>query len=253
MRFLLCLCFVTVTLPNSLLAQDATLPGPEEIADVNELARKLALSVEGSIVDGNSREILEAIGPVLTHVDDVASSTLWICPNAMGRPEVVLAISSWRDQRFIEACSFSQHKLEFNIMEMKWNPLPARNAIAIKDAPEPDKAEDGRLQQMQKLLERFGGSEEYLGGEAIFDIQPKPIYRYPKSSRSDDGAIFCLVRAGDPEALLVLETSKDGWQYMIGRMTANPMSYKLDGKKIPVELSRNANAPYIFVRRQAEE
>jgi hypothetical protein len=60
------------------------------------------------------------------------------------------------------------------------------------------------------------------------------------------------MRDGDPEALLVLETSKEGWQYMIGRMTGNPMSYTFDGKKIPVELPRSATGAYIFVRRQAE-
>lgn len=255
MHFLRCLfgvVFIATTLQSPLLSQDTELPKPEKIAEVNELARKLALSVEGSIVDGNFRETLEAIGPVSTHMDDVASSTLWLCLNAMERPEVVLAISSWQDQRFIEACSFSQHALEFDILGFKWKPSPARNPIAIKDAPQPDETEEGRLKQMEKLLERFGGSEEYLGGEVEFEILLKPIYRYPKSSQVDDGAIFSLVRDGDPEALLVLETSKDGWQYMVGRMTGNPLSYTLDGKKIPVEFARTPTAPYIFVRRQPD-
>jgi len=52
--------------------------------------------------------------------------------------------------------------------------------------------------------------------------------------------------------LLVLETSKDGWQYTVGRMTGNPLSYTLDGKKMPVEFARTATAPYVVVRRQAE-
>ncbi len=255
MRFLRCLFvlgFVSITLQSSLLSQDVETPGPEKIAEVNELARKLASSVKGSIVDGNFREALEAIGPVSTHIDDVASSTLWLCLNSMERPEVVLAISSWKDQRFIEVCSFSQHPLEFDILGFNWKPSPARDPIAIKDAPQPDETEDGRLKQMEKLLERFGGSEEYLGGEVELKIQLEPIYRYPKSSHKDDGAIFILMRDGDPEALLVLETSKDGWQYMVGRMTGNPMSYTLDGKKKPLEFARSSSAPYIFVRRQSE-
>ncbi len=255
MRFLhrlFCFLFVVFAIQSPLLCQDADDAGPEKIAEVNELARKLALCVKGSIVDGNFRETLEAIGPVLTHVDDVASSTLWLSLNSMGRPEVVLAISSWKDQRFIEACSFSQHVLEFDILGFNWKPSAARDPIEIQDAPQPEESEEGRLKQMQKLLERFGGSEKYLGGEVEFDIQLEPIYRYPKSSQKDDGAIFSMVRDGDPEALLVLETSKDGWQYMVGRMTGNPMSYTLDGKKISVELERTATAPYVFVRRPPE-
>lgn len=255
MRLLVWL-FVVVSFQPLLFAQDTKpdvqLAEAEKIADINELAKKLASSVAGAIVDGNFREALEVIGPVLTHYDNVASSTLWICPNAMGRPQVVLAISSWRDQRFIEACSFSEHELAFTIIETKWNPTPARKPIALPEAPQPAETEAGRLQQMQELLKRFKGSEAYLGGEVEFEIQVKPIYRYPKSTRLDDGALFAFVRDGDPEALLVLETTKDGWQFMVGLMTGNPMSYSVDGKRTAIAPVRNTQAPYIFVRRQAE-
>lgn len=251
MRLALCL-FIVAALHHCLIAQDANLPGPEKIGDINELAKRLALSVEGAIVDGDVREILEATGPVLTHIDDVASTTLWICFSEVGRPEVVLAVSSWRDQRFIEACSFSEHSLEFKIMNTEWRPSPARMPTAINDAPPPAESEADRLKQMQELLKRFGGSQAYLGREVEFEIPTKPIYRYSQSSRTNDGALFIMARDGDPEALLVLESSKDGWQYMVGRMTGNPMSYSLDGKQKPVEFTRNLTAPYIFVRRQPE-
>ncbi len=228
-------------------------PGPEKIAEVEELARKLALSVEGAIVDEDGKFTLGAVGPIYTYVDADASGTLWLCHNDADRPEAILAVSSWRNKRFIEAHAFSRHQLEFKILGAEWHPAPAREPIAIPDAAPPSEEEPIRLKQMQKLLDRFSCFEEWPGKPPTkFDILPTPAYRYPDSTPDNDGAVFAIVRDRDPEAVLIIETSKDSWQYMLGRMSANPMSYQFDGKRTPIDRAVGRNSPYFFLRRGAE-
>lgn len=109
----------------------------------------------------------------------------------------------------------------------KWFPeVESLRLQPIADAPQVSANESGRLVQMRGLARQFSG--EMIQGDQINQLRllPQPLYRYPKSTRDRDGALFALVwdKGTDPEVLLRIESvdSADGkptWHYQAIRFT----------------------------------
>lgn len=111
--------------------------------------------------------------------------------------------------------------------------LPAASCFARRTLPEAPLPADNprlRLTQMKRAAERFSVKDMRL--------LPTPLHRYQsKKYGVVDGAIFALVRATDPDVLVLIEAVEqdDGaksWRYAIGRMHSMGLQVKLDGQEI---------------------
>lgn len=112
-----------------------------------------------------------------------------------------------------------------------WQPATgcfARQALPA--AMQPSENQRLRLTQMKRAAERFSAKDMRL--------MPTPLYRYSSQKyRVIDGAMFGLVRATDPDVLVVIEAVEQeddtkAWRYAIGRMHCNPLKVHLDGEEI---------------------
>jgi hypothetical protein len=81
---------------------------------------------------------------------------------------------------------------------------------------------------MKSLAEQFQalmlGWDLKDGSREELRLLPRPLYRYEASKEKDaqDGAVFAFVTGTDPEALLLLETTKGAepsWQFAFVRRT----------------------------------
>lgn len=109
----------------------------------------------------------------------------------------------------------------------QWKPEAGLARKALPDAPAPAPTPGGRLVQMRKLAQEFGGySLDRDGKRWELRLLPTPLYRYPMAkSRVIDGALFALMsNAGtDPEVLLLIEAreekGKTRWEYAVARFS----------------------------------
>jgi hypothetical protein len=110
----------------------------------------------------------------------------------------------------------------------------------LSDTPEPAATPGLRLAQARRLAERFSADFDHLsaGRWEALRMMPQPIYRYTAEKGTVEGAIFALVQANDPEALLILELArpagdvKPTWSYALARASSQPMRARLDDKEV---------------------
>jgi hypothetical protein len=107
---------------------------------------------------------------------------------------------------------------------VKWRPMTETSA--------PAKTKALRLAQMRQLAGEFTaraikGLPDYPDNSTWeLRLVAQPLYRYqPKSGEATDGAIFSFAIETDPEALLLLESRKDGsgkaaWYFAFARACA---------------------------------
>jgi hypothetical protein len=117
-----------------------------------------------------------------------------------------------------------------------WEP---KAAIKLQDYPEataPDASLSKRLLQMRKLGRAFGGhTVDWRKQRWELRLLPQPLFRYEKTKGDiTDGALFALVTdAGtDPEILLLLEATKDGWRYGLMRFTDSTFHVRLGEREV---------------------
>ena len=115
--------------------------------------------------------------------------------------------------------------------KVNWAPkAEAGKRVPFQTKIAPPDSERLRLVHMRRLAERFGAKEMRL--------LTTPLHRY--SSPKDgiiDGAVFSLVRANDPEVLVIIEAHKSGqgqatWRYSLGRMNSQDVTVTLDEEVI---------------------
>jgi hypothetical protein len=100
----------------------------------------------------------------------------------------------------------------------------------LPDSRPPSPNDRLRLTQMKRAAERFSAKDMRL--------MPTPLYRYSsKKYGVIDGAMFALVRATDPDVLLLIEAVQQdadtqAWRYSIGRMHSFPLKVLLDGDEV---------------------
>jgi hypothetical protein len=109
----------------------------------------------------------------------------------------------------------------------RWQPEAGLARTELPGAPAPAASRSGRLVQLRKLAQEFGGhSVDRDRKRWELRLLPTPLYRYsPAESGVVDGAVFTLMSGGgtDPEVLLVIEArevnGKLRWEYACGRFS----------------------------------
>jgi hypothetical protein len=110
----------------------------------------------------------------------------------------------------------------------EWVFEPPDESEVIPDAPSPAKSRTLRLTQMRRLAKRF--TAEVTRPELIeVRLLPQPLFRYARDAEVD-GAVFAFVQGTDPECLLILEASNDGWSSRMVRMTRVGLNTYRDGQ-----------------------
>lgn len=113
-----------------------------------------------------------------------------------------------------------------------WEPRkPGVHFQIVKTAPVPSESPFVRLRQMRMLAREFTATLMPIQGQAEnLRFLPSPVYRYPVKGLDPslvDGAMFAFVIGTDPEALLLIEATKQttgdpAWQFALARMTVVP-------------------------------
>lgn len=121
--------------------------------------------------------------------------------------------------------------------QLVWNPRPP--GVQWKPAAGvPSRDANRRLLQMRTLARRFNVRlSDDKGLAETLRLLPQPIHRYERAgSSSEEGAIFALVTATDPEALLLIEsTASDAglsWRYAFARFHFAVLTADLDGERV---------------------
>ena len=129
-----------------------------------------------------------------------------------------------------------------------WSPATscfARQTLSAQMPPAEN--ERLRLTQMKRAAERFSVKDMRL--------MPTPLYRYSsKKYGVIDGAVFGLVRATDPDVLILIEavdqdSNTRGWRYAIGRMHSFALKVRLDDSEVcafqPYWANPDPTLPYV--------
>ena len=105
---------------------------------------------------------------------------------------------------------------------VEWKPIPG--------AAPPSSRASVRLLQMRKLSKQFSGVTIDRNDETIerrMNLKTAPLYRYPGSKSTLDGAIFGLAQGTDPEIALLIETQESErgpqWMYAFARQNSIAM------------------------------
>ncbi len=247
----LCLCL----LPCSLFAQDK--PAEPTSEQILAIAKEAVAELTGFEQVNGKEEALECVGPVYSFGEPgfkIASGTLWVWTRkGVQRPAAVLSLATVDVRRFFEFHSFSENSLSFPVLGAYWQPEAAWEPLELPNAPAPAETEQRRLSQLKLLTERFKSKVRVIPGDRIDEMRilPTPIYRYPDSTKEKDGAVFVVSRDGDPEALLVIETTAKGWQYMAARLSGHVPTILLDGKPTELNYPMGPSQPYFYTFRRA--
>jgi hypothetical protein len=159
-----------------------------------------------------------------------------------GRPAAVLSLYEYDTpmktvQEHHEFCSLATTKLIGKGPDGRdWSPTePGITLAAVPDAPPPAATAARRLSQMRDIGSRIRGAKVTREEMETRDLRllPQPLLRYAsKHYGVSDGALFALVEATDPEALLVLEARESGgkaeWQFAFARMNSLWLGAKID-------------------------
>lgn len=239
----------------SVRAQDAA---PEQGTDrIVAVAKKSVANLSGTAEIDGQAVALKAVGPIHICIDPafkINSCTMWIWGDS-GRPDAIMSMATIDTRRFFEFHSFSDHALTFPVLGRQWQPEPAWRPVAISDAPEPDASPTRRLSQMKRMTDRFRASEKSFQDGQVYQMRilPTPVYRYPNPTQEKDGAIFLFNRDADPEVVLIIETAKQGWQFMIARLSAHVPTVYFDEKPYMLDYPWGPREPYFFTFRTAEK
>ena len=117
-----------------------------------------------------------------------------------------------------------------------WEPKAGLKRQPYSAAPAPDGSPAQRLLQMRKLGRGFSGhTVDWRKQRWELRLLPQPLFRYQAPAAGIvDGGLFALVTdAGtDPEILLLLEATKDGWRYALMRFTDSSYYVNLGDREV---------------------
>ncbi|WP_147866514.1 hypothetical protein [Stieleria maiorica] len=155
------------------------------------------------------------------------------------RPLVIVAMeivdkASQRDVNYEFLC-LTEQKFEM-VAGAGWTWKPSVSALAMKPlqgVPGPSPSQQTRLRQLKQLARRFEASEVYLGQHYRLRLMPQPIDQYTVDGRSGlDGAVFAFVHGTNPEVLLLLEATDNGWQFGFARLCGAAPQATFDGRVV---------------------
>jgi hypothetical protein len=161
-----------------------------------------------------------------------------------GRPVAQASVYPWETHLVYDCVSLARD-VGFTVREdgrTVWSPSTAGVTFrGLSEIPAPDTNARARLTQMRSLAERFRvtmfGLKADQSDREEMRLLPKPIYRYKLDDGQTvhpdliDGALFAFVQGTDPEALLLVEATRQGdrtyWQYAFARATAAALEARL--------------------------
>jgi len=152
-----------------------------------------------------------------------------------GRPEVVGTFFTYQSGDLIRTKhafhSLSDEALQGDFEgQAVWRPrAPGVTWKALEGTPRGNAQQ--KLLQMRRLAREFSVTMTYRGALTELRLLPQPLHRYSTSGR-DEGAIFALVTATDPEALLLVESHGNAWRYAFARFHFAKLEAKLDGERV---------------------
>lgn len=148
---------------------------------------------------------------------------------------------------------------------MKWYPDRAGVEYrAIPDASIPADSEFQRLRQIRRIAARFRAdvTDRHVPDQVYpLRLISRPVLRYASPEHEVlDGAMFALVKATDPEVLLLIEAHGKGesasWHYAVAQMDSVLMHVMLDNREVwttplrtpPWSNVKDRKAPYTHFR-----
>jgi hypothetical protein len=195
--------------------------------------RKLVLHEEPALRWANPLAGRKAHGDVFVWTDE-------------GRPAAVLSLYEYTSPDGIvhehhEFCSLAAGPLVGDGPENRdWSPEKAGLTLApLPNAGEPAASRTRRLSQMRELAGRFSGEKVTREERAKRDLRllTRPMLRYESKLHGvEDGALFALVEATDPEVFLMIEArasgGKNAWHYGLARMNSLWLAASYDGTPV---------------------
>ena len=115
-----------------------------------------------------------------------------------------------------------------------WTWTPTSSAIEWKshsatNSPSPAV----RFRQLKQFVRRFKASEEYEGQKFVLRMMSQPINRYQIDDQSNhEGAVFVFANGTNPEVLLIVESTDEGWRYALARLCGAAAKVSLDGATV---------------------
>ena len=180
----------------------------------------------------NSRAILRFGDPTRETTD----GAIWKLGS--GRPEVIVAME------FTEHGDAPHINYEFLCLtaetfdlrtDLGWTWTPAESALEFHEldaASPPHESAQVRIRQLKALARRFSADESYRGEEFDLRLMPQPIDQYEVDGGDLMGAIFVFANGTNPEVLLILESTADGWQYGLARLCGAAPTVRLDNQVV---------------------
>ena len=229
-----------------------------------------ALKVEAR-VDGEFQPVAPVEGARFrfnhpkTNCDD---ATVWLW-GATRRPMALLTLSgTWPTNTPIGSWSYELSSLTTSPLRASgigdWTWTAAAGKLVFEDLPDAPAAADTaarRLRQMKDLSRRFNGQGLYgpkLEEHVELRVLPTPLHTYhDEAQHVREGALFALVEATNPEAVLMIELVDDGgknvWKYAFNRISSGQIRGRLDDKEVwtsgPSGLEEADEAYYLVIRR----
>lgn len=242
-------------------AQAQEEPKPDPFKDQREQVEKISVGIDDTKV-----ELLP--GPLYTYEEVIHNwhdGTSWVWGSS-GRPAVFLNMMTQNRTRYYEFISLTAASPDVSIGydDAVWKPKPNWKPQLIPNAKKPSSEAKLRLIQMRGLARRFQGTQYYKGKTQELRGLTQPIFRYREANDSTlDGAIFCFLRNGDLETLLVIEASKqdDGsfaWMFDCKPVSISKQEMRLDKKVVWTKKivsypdAKRPSAPYHIFLRAAE-
>ena len=194
------------------------------------------------LTDGPKLTLVTA--PVFRYSDElrhIKDAGIWIWTDR-GRPAAVEKVEHYEPGVLSRPWLYCFVSLSPGLLTAEWKGSPTFQSHkpgviwkGLEDKPATTRT--ARLVQMREIARRF--SAELVEPNATNDAHqmrliPRPLYRYDEGlADAEDGAIFGFTGTGtNPDLLLLLDLSKEGWRHGLAGMTAAGLTVRLDDKVV---------------------
>jgi hypothetical protein len=158
-----------------------------------------------------------------------------------GRPRAFICVEYWNAQAdaparvSMEFLSLTDDAFSlFDSRQLLWSPEAGDVEFReLAGLAKPADADRTRLRQLKSIAQRFSMSEQIDGKPYVLRLLPNPIERYADPDQEIvDGAAFAFAYGTNPEAILLIEATGDGWQYAVAHTTSIEVVVSYDGMEV---------------------
>ena len=159
------------------------------------------------------------------------------------RPDVVIAMEfTHSDDRTLlqyEFLCLTDESFDLKTSE-GWTWTPSDSAIKWKTLRAPvSTSAPQRFRQLKQIVRRFSATEVYEGQRYTLRLLVQPIDRYKIPKTKHDGAVFVFANGTNPEVLVLIESSDEGWKYAFARLCGAAPEVTLNGETVWKKPSMN--------------